>query len=711
MELGTLDDDLLLGDAAEAVVPPSLVASAPVMDIGFHPQLPILAAGLVTGEVEIYEYHGNEIVKKPIVNDFSSWVFGRNKQYSDSEVVLNYHHNNMRMHPTGGVSSMEFTDDGNFLVTTSSDRTMSVMDCVSSRLVIHITAAENEAIREKKKKLNKMNSKAHAFPVVGKASAAAAGAAAAKLKKRKRVEVNPNPHKYGISALNVCDENLVATGDDDGLICIWDMRTRKPAHTYHEHGDYVSQLVFFTDVQELVSSSGDTCLGVYDVRGGRVRDFSAKRKDELSCFAFINSTGVNSATFIPTIMCGTPSGSLPLWKYGSWARPYDLLDRHPRECESIVSFHGEESPFNHNIVLTGACDGLVRVIQMYPLRRNLCQLSARDYTYSHANALGAGGSAHHYHNSNYIVKNKRGQEGISRMRVSCDGNMLAVCGSDDIVDFVDIRFLNCEKELDKLRNKSEQRHMETLRRLEVEREEEAERERRRLERGGDADEDDEEEAHDVEEDGVAGKAGIDGRSDSDWDSSSSGEIIMLHHSDDDGEGEGNHERGEKKKKLTAGKRHREDASSSGSDDSDSSMSDSSDDDDDLLARFERREAAKKAARKQQQGQSAQSAKRDMPAGSKTEVGVDAVEKKLKPKNKKKAVKKAKESVEKSDVAAEYERKAQEAMEEYQLDRAQKRERVAAAKWLKTEKKKKVNFTFEKRRRRVGGFFGDMVNRD
>lgn len=63
----------------------------------------------------------------------------------------------------------------------------------------------------------------------------------------KRISVNP--HKHGISALNVCDENLVATGDDDGFIAIWDMRLRKPVHTYHEHADYISQLCYFTDAQ------------------------------------------------------------------------------------------------------------------------------------------------------------------------------------------------------------------------------------------------------------------------------------------------------------------------------------------------------------------------------------------------------------------------------------------------------------------------------
>lgn len=38
----------------------------------------------------------------------------------------------------------------------------------------------------------------------------------------------------------------------------------------------------------------------------------------------------------------------------------------------------------------------------------------------------------------------------------------------------------------------------------------------------------------------------------------------------------------------------------------------------------------------------------------------------------------------------------------------KRERVAAAKWLKDEKRKTVNFQYERKRRRVQGFWGDLT---
>ena len=342
MELGGDDADLLLGDGTEEVVPRDVICADAVFDLTFHPTSPFLAMGLVSGAVEVHEYQGNQ----------SKFL---------SSIPLH----------TGGITGMEFTENGAFLVTVSSDKCVNVLDCATQKTVIRLESGKG------------------------------------------------NPHKYGISSVNICSDTLVATGDDDGLITLWDMRERKAVKKYHEHGDYVSQMLFFSEVNQIISSSGDTCLGVYDLRAGKIIDYSVMRNDELNCLAFVPETN--------HLICGTPSGSLPVWKYGSWSRPFDAFDFHPRECETIVTY-------NDNIVLTGACDGLVRVLQMHPVKRNLCQL---------------GGNLR--------------RQGITRIRISYDRNVLAVCGQDNVIQFIDISFLSNDAELDKMRSWAEQRHLATLR--------------------------------------------------------------------------------------------------------------------------------------------------------------------------------------------------------------------------------------------------------
>ncbi|EPY30352.1 WD domain containing protein [Strigomonas culicis] len=697
MELKDLNANMLLGDAEEAVVPPSTLTTDAVMDMSFHPTLPLLAAGLVSGEVEIFEYHGNEMVKRRMQNNFSSWLFG----VDDSAVAWSHHHDNVLMHPQGSVATMEFTDDGSYLVTASSDRTVSVLDCETSKLVIHLTAAQTEALKEQTEKKKKA-----ALAPLGKKKLRAVA-------QKKAAAVNP--HKFGISALNVCDENLIATGDDDGLIAIWDMRARRPAFTYHEHGDYVSQLCYFSDVQELVSSSGDTCLIVYDVRGGKVRDFSEKRKDEISCFAFINSSGANNSTFIPSIVCGTPGGALPLWKYGSWSRPYDTLEYHPKEVDSIISFHGENTAFNHNIILTGACDGLVRVIQMYPMRRNLCQLSARDYTYSHANTLGVGGRAHHEYNTSFVVKRKRGHEAIHRMRLSHDSNVLAVSGFDNIIDFVDVRFLSNEKQLDTIRGKAEQRHMETLREMERDAQATAAREERHQR-------------------GEFTSSSNSDSSDSDSDSDSDSEAERP-------SGKKGKEAAPKSKKTTKKKKAEEATPRTET----TPMTLRQRLEEVRLRRVEEKRArdAERLQKIEEERERAEEEGRPLPEECKPR-GRKGEKKKKKSKNETiirpgtgydddddsdssggeviwarddgdgEDAPPARERPSKAAPAAPAAASAEEAPGEggeeppkEKTERDIRRERSAAARWLKEEKRKKINFTYEKRRRRVGGFFGDL----
>eukprot|EP00388_Colpodella_angusta_P018889 GDKJ01047148.1.p1 GENE.GDKJ01047148.1~~GDKJ01047148.1.p1 ORF type:complete len:324 (-),score=33.11 GDKJ01047148.1:74-1015(-) len=309
---------------------------------------------------------------------------------------------------------------------------------------------------------------------------------------------------------------------------------------YHEHADYVSQMLFFSEVNHIVSASGDTCLGVFDMRYNKILDVSDKRKDELLTIAFVPETC--------DIIGGTPSGSLPVWRYNGWARPYDSYEFHPKEVECIVTY-------NDNIVLTGACDGMVRVMQIHPVKRNLCQL---------------GGN--------------RRRQGISKIRISHDRNLLAVSGTDNIVNFIDVEMLASDETLDKLRSRAEQRIMATLREATAEME--------------------------------AARAAEEAGSDSDWTNSDEENV-----SDDDNDNVKEAKPATTKAKSTSAPK--EDGEES------SDVSDVSSDESD------------------EEGK---------PEKTKRQIG---------------------------------------------------RERADAARWLKENKKKKVHFQFERRRRRVQGFWGDL----
>lgn len=58
-----------------------------------------------------------------------------------------------------------------------------------------------------------------------------------------------------ISAMVYCNEKFLATGDDDGVIKIWDLRSKKCVFTEDElHADYISDLDY-NDEKKLLYAS------------------------------------------------------------------------------------------------------------------------------------------------------------------------------------------------------------------------------------------------------------------------------------------------------------------------------------------------------------------------------------------------------------------------------------------------------------------------
>jgi hypothetical protein len=342
MDLDTLNAEVLLGDGTEETVPQDILCGDTIFDIQYHPSSDILAAGLVTGKLLVYQYKKTEVRQVACLD----------------------------MHTDAALNAMEFTEDGTKIVTVGSDRQIQVLDCATQKKVITVKKGKT------------------------------------------------NPHKMGISAVNICSETVIATGDDDGLVCLWDLRQRSCVAKYHEHADYVSQMLYFSEVNQLLTSSGDTCLGCFDTRAGKLVDMSDPRKDELTCLGFIPATN--------DIICGAPSGILPIWKYGSWSRPFDAFKGHPGECDSILTY-------NDNIMITGAYDGILRVIQVYPVRMILCHLG--------------------------IDRRK----GVSRIRISRDRNVLASSSSNNVIHFTDVEFLGDATEVEKLMTRAAARHMATMR--------------------------------------------------------------------------------------------------------------------------------------------------------------------------------------------------------------------------------------------------------
>jgi len=155
---------------------------------------------------------------------------------------------------------------------------------------------------------------------------------------------------------------LLATGDDDGTVKLWDPRRSECVRTYSHHIDYITDFLWLDDTKHLAASSGDGTLSVIDVRSKSAGPFaeSEDQDDELlSLVAIKGSTKV---------VVGTQTGMLSVFNRKSgWGDCVDRLPGHPQSVDALCALP-ESLPGTDcaSTILSGSSDGLVRAVQIFP---------------------------------------------------------------------------------------------------------------------------------------------------------------------------------------------------------------------------------------------------------------------------------------------------------------------------------------------------------
>lgn len=179
------------------------------------------------------------------------------------------------------------------------------------------------------------------------------------------------------------DTKLVATGDDDGVVRLWDPRqgggeTAKPVQSYDHHFDWITDLLWCTHLDaprtrskedahkrkkeeapsqdgrsRLVCTSGDGTLSVIDIRAKKnAAEVSDDQEDEL-----LSITAIKGGK---KLVVGTQLGILSLWAPSRGL--LDHVDRFPGHPSSVDAL----CTLDDDTVLTGSSDGLIRVVQLFP---------------------------------------------------------------------------------------------------------------------------------------------------------------------------------------------------------------------------------------------------------------------------------------------------------------------------------------------------------
>lgn len=169
------------------------------------------------------------------------------------------------------------------------------------------------------------------------------------------LETRKGHHEDAINAVHVLDGNVIATGDDSGVIKIWDVRKSDPVQSYDYHDDFVSDFEYMEAKRNLLTTSGDGRLGVIDIRKTKPLAVSEDQEDELLSVCTVRG---GSKT-----LCGTQSGVVHIFSSGDWGDCTDRFTGHPSsvDCLLPVTNDGDDK-----FMVTGSSDGLLRLCSTLP---------------------------------------------------------------------------------------------------------------------------------------------------------------------------------------------------------------------------------------------------------------------------------------------------------------------------------------------------------
>ncbi|XP_072170807.1 WD repeat-containing protein 55-like isoform X2 [Diadema setosum] len=160
-------------------------------------------------------------------------------------------------------------------------------------------------------------------------------------------------HEHPIYCLALVDENLIATGDDDGHLKVWDMRTPRAVMEMRENEEFISSLTVGRDKKILLATSGDGTLSSFNVRRRRFDLQSEHVNSELLSSALVKKG--------QKVICGASDGALNIFNWGEFGNISDRFPGHHSSIDCCV-------PVTDNILCTGCIDGTIRAVHVLPNR-------------------------------------------------------------------------------------------------------------------------------------------------------------------------------------------------------------------------------------------------------------------------------------------------------------------------------------------------------
>lgn len=203
-----------------------------------------------------------------------------------------------------------------------------------------------------------------------------------------------NAHDDAINRLHVINENLFATGDDDGTVKVWDLRTKSEIFGLKEVEDYITAMFANSSGKLLLVTSGDGYLTTLNIGARKLYAQSEPYEEELTC--------LNTFRGDSKLVVGTSKGNMYSFNWGQFG--YHCY-KYPGEKFSIEHM----IPITERICVVAGDNGDVEVRYLYPYVK-ICTLGK--------------------HN-----------KGIESMDINWNGELIATSSHNNDLRFWSVKFL------------------------------------------------------------------------------------------------------------------------------------------------------------------------------------------------------------------------------------------------------------------------------
>uniref|UniRef100_A0A8C6T1H8 WD repeat domain 55 n=1 Tax=Neogobius melanostomus TaxID=47308 RepID=A0A8C6T1H8_9GOBI len=145
-------------------------------------------------------------------------------------------------------------------------------------------------------------------------------------------------HSAPINALRIIDENLLATGDDNGALKVWDMRKGTSIMDFKHHDDYISDITV------------DQAKRILLTARWRPRLTFKRRRFELL-----------SEPQGKKVVCGSSEGTVYIFNWNGFGATSDRFALKAESVDCIL-------PLSDSVMCTASMDGYIRAVHLLPNR-------------------------------------------------------------------------------------------------------------------------------------------------------------------------------------------------------------------------------------------------------------------------------------------------------------------------------------------------------